>query len=167
METTHIPVETPSVNPSSQGFTLPGINSGSLWSQHSQPLGAGRIFVCFSDAFYQPLYRGFLFAAPPPSLLLNSGLAGSGPQFPMATQPFPSLTGAPGGIVPPVFPTFNVNMSTHRLRQWDRVELSPFLATGSVRPVISFTVSRTSIFSGQPSSSFLDCVVPTSCWAWF
>ncbi len=30
VETTHIAVETPSVNPSSQGFTLPGINSVSL-----------------------------------------------------------------------------------------------------------------------------------------
>ena len=30
VETSHIPAETPFVNPSSQGFTLPGINSVSL-----------------------------------------------------------------------------------------------------------------------------------------
>ncbi len=52
----------------------------------------------------------------------------------MATQPFPSLTGAPGGIVPLVFPTFPVNPQASSTELGGAV---PLLATGSVRPVIS------------------------------
>ena len=52
----------------------------------------------------------------------------------MATQPFPSLTGAPGGIVPLVFPTFPVNPQASSTGSGGAF---PLLATGSVRFVIS------------------------------
>ncbi len=46
-------------------------------------------------------------------------------------------------------------LSTHRFRRWDRVELPPFLATGSVRPVNSLPSlePRSSAAKTSPPSS--------------
>ncbi len=62
VETTHVPVETPSVNPPSQGFTtLTGINSVSL------DLGmANQVGQAASDHLHQPPYHGFVLSPPPP-----------------------------------------------------------------------------------------------------
>ena len=128
----HIPVETPSVNPSSQGFTLSGINLVSLGLSTANQSGQAASSFVSQTSFTNPFTVGS-FLRPPP-LLLNSGLAGLGPQFPMASQPFPSLTGAQGGIVPPVFLTFPVNPQASSMGSGGAF---PLLATGSVRPVIS------------------------------
>ncbi len=52
----------------------------------------------------------------------------------MASQPFPSLTGAPGGIVPPFFPTIPVNPQASSTGSGGAF---PLLATRLVRPVFS------------------------------
>ncbi len=158
VETTHVPVETPLINPPSQGCTtLPGINSVSLDLDMANQVvqAASSSADYFADYLYQTPYRGFIFAPPPP-LLLNSGLVGMGPRFPMVSQPFSGLTGAPGGIILPAFPTFPVNPQV------------PSMGSGQTFPFFGYWIgstgkylaeSRTSIFSGQPSSSFLDWVV--------
>ena len=107
VEMSHVPVEASSVNPSSQGFTLTGINSASLGHSTANQMGQAASSSSSQTTFTPPFNVGS-FLRPPP-LLLNSGLAGLGPQFPMVSQPFPSLTGVPGGIVPPFFPTIPVN----------------------------------------------------------
>ncbi len=116
VETTHIPVESSSVNPTSQGFALPGINLGSLGLSTPNQLGQAASSSVSQTSFSNPFTVGS-FLRPPP-LLLNSGFAGLGPRFPTAPQTFPSLTGAQGGIVPPVFRRF---LLSHRFRGWDRV----------------------------------------------
>ncbi len=104
VETTHVSVETHSVNPPSQGcIILTGIISISR-SRHDRPGGAGHLFIC-----YQPPFRGFIFVPPPPSFLLNSGLVGTGPWFRLVSQPLSGLPGDPGGFVPQVFPTLPVH----------------------------------------------------------
>ena len=127
VETPHIPVETSTVNPSSQGFTLTGINSVSLGlSTANQSWQAAS--SSSSQMTFTPPFNVGSFLRPPP-LLLNSGLAGLGPQFPMASQPVPSLTGAPGWIVPLVFPTIPVNPQSSSTGSGGTF---PLLATGSV-----------------------------------
>ncbi len=92
-------------------------------------------------------------------LLLNSGVSGLGPQFPMASQPFPSLTGAPGGIVPLVFPTFPVNPQASSMGSGGAF---PLLATGSVRPVISLPClePRSSVATPPPPPSVVSSQLP-------
>ena len=131
VQMSHVPVETSTVNPSSQGFTLTGINSVSLGlSTANQSWQAAS--SSSSQMTFTPPFNVGSFLRPPP-LLLNSGLAGLGPQFPMASQPFPSLTGAPGGIVPLVFPTIPVNPQSSSMGSGGAF---PLLATGLVRLVI-------------------------------
>ncbi len=132
VETIHIPVETHSVNPTTQGFTLSGINTGSFGLSTAIQLGQAASSSVSQTSFTNPFTVGS-FLRPLP-LLLNSGLAGLGPQFPMASQPFPSLTRARGGIVPPVFPTLPVNPQASSMGSGGTF---PLLATGSVRPVFS------------------------------
>ncbi len=69
----------------------------------------------------------------------------------MASQPFPSLTGAPGGIVPPFFPTIPVNPQSSSTGLGGAF---PLLATGSVRPVISLPSlePRSSVATPPPPS---------------
>ena len=70
VEMTHVPVETPSVNPLSQGFTtLAGINLVSLDVGMANQVGQAAFLY-----LYQPRYHGFVSVPPP--LLLNSGLVG-------------------------------------------------------------------------------------------
>ena len=103
VETTRVPVETPSVNPPSQGFTtLTEIKSVSLELGTANQVEQATSSSALQTISTTPLTRGFVFAPPP---LLNSGLVGMGPRF-------PTLTGAPGGIVPPFFPTFPINPPT-------------------------------------------------------
>ncbi len=70
----------------------------------------------------------------------------------MATQPSPTLTGAPGGIVPLVFPTFPINRHVSSMGSGGTF---PLLATGSVRPVISLP-------SLEPQSSAANPPPPSS-----
>ncbi len=152
VETTHVPVETPLINHPSQGCTtLPGINSVSL------DLGMANKVGQAASSYTNPLTMGS-FLHPPP-LLLNSGLVGTGPRFPMVSQPFSGLTGAPGGIILPIFPTFPVKPQVSSMGLGETFPLFGYWIglTGN-----SFAGSRTSIFSSQPSSSFLDWVVPAS-----
>ena len=132
VETTHTSLETNSVNPSSQGFILPGINTVSFGLSTANQLGQAASLSGSQTSFTNPFTVGS-FLRPPP-LLLNSGIAGLGPQFPMASQPFPSLTGAPGGIVPPFFLTLPVNPQASSMGSG---VMFPLSATGSVRPVFS------------------------------
>ena len=157
VETSHIPIETPSVNPSSQGFTLPGINSDSLSLSTANQFGQTASSSVSQTSFTNPFTVGSFLRSPP--LLLNSGLAGMGPQFPMATQPFPSLTGAPSGIVPPVFLTFPVNPQASSMGSGGAF---PLLATGSVRPVISLPClePRSSVATPPPPPSVVSSQLP-------
>ena len=115
VETTHIPVETPSVNPSSQGFTPYGINSVSLGLSTANQLGQTASSSVSQMSFTNPFTVGsFLRPPPPPCQTLVwrvqalSFLLQLGPQV---------------GLFLRFFRHF---LSTHRLRQWDQVELSPF-----------------------------------------
>ncbi len=126
VETTQLSVETHSVNPTSQGFALSGISSGSFGLGTPNQLGQAASSSVSQTSFTNPFTVGLLLRPPP--LLLNSGLAGLGPQFPMASQPFPSFTGTQGGFVPPVFPTFPVNPQASSTGSGGAF---PLLATGS------------------------------------
>ena len=161
VEMTHVPVvETPSVNPSSLGFTtLAGINSVSLDLGMANQVGqvASSSALQTTYRYTNPLTMGSFLRPPPP--ILNSGLVSMGPQYPMVTQPFSGLTGTPGGIVPPIFLTFSVNPQISSMGSGGTCHFPPFgYWIGSTSNF--FTESRTSIFSSQPFSSFLDWVVP-------
>ncbi len=102
VETTHIPVKTRSVNPSSQGCTtLCGINLVSLDFGMTGQVGQASSSSASQISFTNRLPEGS-FLRPPP-LLLKSGLVGMGTRFPLASQPFSGLPGAPSGFVPPFF----------------------------------------------------------------
>ncbi len=148
-----------SVNPTSQGFALSGINSGSLGLSTPNQLGQAASSSVSQTSFTNPFTVGSLLRPPP--LLLNSGLAGLGPQFPMASQPFPSLTGAQGGIVPPFFLTFPVNPQASSMGSGGAF---PLLATGSVRPVFSLPSlgPRSSVAKPPPPSTVVSCKLKTN-----
>ena len=121
VEMTHVPVETFSVNPPSHGCTtLFGINSLSLDLGMANQVGQAAS-VCFADFFYQPRYRGFIFAASP--LLLNSGLVVWGPDSLWFHTHCLLYLGTSVGLF---FRFFRRYLLTHRFRLWDRVELLHF-----------------------------------------
>ncbi len=157
VETTQIPVEPPSVNPSSQGFALPGINSGSFSLTTPNQMGQAASSSVSQTSFTTPFSVGSLLRPPP--LLLNSGFAGLGPRFPMATQPFPPFTGAQGGFVPPVFPTLPANPQVSSMGPGGAF---PLLATGSVRPVFTLPglEPRSSVANPPPPSTVTSAQPP-------
>lgn len=93
----------------------------------------------------------------PPPLLLNSGLAGMGPWFPLASQALSGLPGVLGGFVPLFLfsctPTSSVDGTDRSLPTFDH-----WIGSTS----IFFAESAASIFSNQPSSSILDWVSSAS-----
>ncbi len=150
METTHIPVETHSVHPPSQGCTtLTGINSVSLDLGMTGQVGQATSSSA-SHFFYQPPFHGFVFMAY--SLLLNFSLVCTGNGFPLASQPLSGLPGAPGGFVPLVFPTLPAHPHVPSMGSG---RTFPLLAAGSVQPVISLLClqPRSSAANPPPPSS--------------
>ncbi len=159
---TQNPVETQTLTPISQGCTvLPVGNSVSL------DLGMTGQMVqvaSLSDHCRRPLSLTLLWwvrlcglhPTPPHShpthLLLKSGLAGTGPRFPLASQPFSGLPGVPSGFAPPVFPTLPIQPQVQSVGPGGAY---PLLATGSVRPVIS-------LLSLQPRSAVVNPPPPFS-----
>ena len=88
----------------------------------------------------------------PPPLLLNSGLVGTGPWFPLVSQPLSGLPGAPGGFVPPFFLMLPAHPQVLSVGSGGTF---PLLTAGSVRPVISLPSlqPRSSAPNPPPSST--------------
>ncbi len=150
VETTHIPVETPTVNTSSQGCTtLSGINSVSLDLGTANQMGQATSLSVSQISFNNPFTLGS-FLRPPP--LLKSGSVGMRPQFPLVSQPLSGLPGVPGGFIPLIFPMLPVNP---RVPSMGSGGAFPLLATGSVRPVISLPSMQlqSSVANPAPPSS--------------
>ncbi len=61
-----------------------------FWSLHGWSDAGSCPSVCFSDFQPSPLYHGSVLRHPP-TLLLNCGLAGLGPQLPLAPQAYSGL----------------------------------------------------------------------------
>ena len=66
VETIHIPVDTQSVNPTTQGFTLSGINSGSFGLSTADQLGQAAPSSVSQTSFTNPFTVGSFMRPPPP-----------------------------------------------------------------------------------------------------
>ncbi len=85
----------------------------------------------------------------PLPLLITSGLPGLGPRFPLAQPVFSGIPRAPSGIVPPVFPTFPAPpLGSVNGTGWTFSTFGYWVGSTGLQP--------SSIFSSQPSSSFIN-----------